>query len=116
MPSCRRIPSAETPRLPVTIRNAAQNQTGSGVRVRWRIVPAVVDAWRPQAAHSMSRRAASGQALPCPQRGHAKPSGQRHSAGYASHASPVGNQRWNSRTVRGNAGRRGAMRGHYMLR
>jgi hypothetical protein len=29
----------------VIIRNAAQNQTRRGVLVRWRMVPAVVDAW-----------------------------------------------------------------------
>src|SRR5258708_14832942 len=32
----------------------ARNQTGKGVRVSWKIVPAATDIWQPQAAHSSS--------------------------------------------------------------
>src|SRR5207245_5265439 len=67
----------------------ARNHTGSGVRVSWKIVPAVTEVWQPHPAHSHSSR--TGHAFPDPQRGHAKPDGHRSRARYARHASSVPN-------------------------
>lgn len=68
------------PRLSVTVRYAAQNHTISGVFVLWRIVPAVRDTWYRQARHCQRVVAAKRYACGDPQRGQAKPSGQRHAA------------------------------------
>jgi hypothetical protein len=36
----------------VVTHHIARNQTGNGVRVSWKIVPAVTEVWQPQPAHS----------------------------------------------------------------
>jgi hypothetical protein len=77
----------------------ARNQVGSGVRVSWKIVPAVTDVWRPHAAHSKSRPI--GHALPPPHFGQRNPSGHRSCTRYARHASAVAKRRSNSARVRG---------------
>jgi hypothetical protein len=60
---------------PVTA-HIARNQTVSGLRVSWQIVPAVIEVCRPQVVHwSSSLR--TGHAFVFPHRGQRKPSGQR---------------------------------------
>src|SRR5271157_2104477 len=66
----------------------ARNQIGKGVRVSWKIVPAVTEVWQPRPAHSSSTRR-TGQDWPPPQRGQRKPSGHRTRTRYARHASSV---------------------------
>src|ERR1035437_10119884 len=73
----------------------ARNQTGNGVRVSWKMVPAVTDVWPPHTAHS-SRTPRTGQDLPPPQRGHRKPSGHRRRAKYARQDSSVAKAASNS--------------------
>ena len=51
IPSVRFSPSAEIPCFWLTISHAAANHTVSGVRVPWKIVPAVADTRRPQTPH-----------------------------------------------------------------
>jgi len=58
------------------ISHAAANQTVSGVRVPWKIVPAVADPRRPQPPHD-HRPSASLQAVVASQSGQQNPSGQR---------------------------------------
>lgn len=63
----------------------ARNHTGKGVRVSWKIVPAVTEVWYPHPAHSLRLR--TGHAFPDPQWAQRKPIGQRSRAKYARHAS-----------------------------
>src|SRR5438552_12275282 len=65
----------------------ARNHTGKGVRVSWKIVPAVTEVWYPHPAHSLRLR--TGHAFPDPQWAQRKPVGQRSRAKYARHASSV---------------------------
>src|SRR6266852_4316772 len=65
----------------------ARNHTGNGVRVSWKIVPAVTEVWHPHPAHS--HRSRTGHAFPDPQRGQRKPAGHRSRVRYARHASSV---------------------------
>src|ERR1019366_1795580 len=78
-PSTRCNPNALAPFFWVVTHHMARNQTGNGVRVSWKMVPAVTDVWPPHTAHS-SRTPRTGQDLPPPQRGHRKPSGHRRRA------------------------------------
>jgi hypothetical protein len=77
----------------------ARNQVGSGVRVSWKIVPAVTEVCRPQAAHWNS--APTGHDFVPPHFGQRKPLGHRSFTKYARHASCVANRRSNSAKVRG---------------
>src|SRR5437899_8985168 len=88
-PSTRCRPNALAPYFWVVTHHMARNHTGSGVRVSWKIVPAVTEVWQPHPAHSHSSR--TGHAFPDPQRGHAKPDRDRSRARYARHASSVPN-------------------------
>src|SRR5437667_5484242 len=65
----------------------ARNHTDKGVRVSWKIVPAVTEVWYPHPAHSLRLR--TGHAFPDPQWAQRKPVGQRSRAKYARHASSV---------------------------
>jgi hypothetical protein len=76
IPRTRLRPSAEIPCFWLVICQAATNQTVSGVRVAWKIVPAVGDTRRAQPPHDQ-RPSASRQARVPPQCGQTKPSGQR---------------------------------------
>jgi len=69
-------PSAEIPCFWLTIIHAAANQTVSGVRVPWKIVPAVADTRRPQRPHD-HRPSGSFHATAERHSGQHKPSGQR---------------------------------------
>jgi hypothetical protein len=60
IPNWRWSWTADTPGVWVVIRYAVQNQSVSGVRVRWSTVPAVTEVWPPQALHCQrSRRPSS---------------------------------------------------------
>src|SRR5665647_2064379 len=50
-PRTRCSPSAETPFFWLVMNQTAANQVDSGVRVRWKIVPAVTEVCRPQSMH-----------------------------------------------------------------
>jgi hypothetical protein len=63
---------------PVTT-HIARNQTVSGVRVSWRIVPAVTEVCRPQAAHCHRRPTGQAFASPHP--------GQRNLSGHPTRSS-----------------------------
>src|SRR5438105_10557737 len=65
----------------------ARNHTDKGVRVSWKIVPAVTEVWYPHPAHSLRLR--TSHAFPDPQWAQRKPVGQRSRAKYARHASSV---------------------------
>jgi hypothetical protein len=78
----------------------ARNQTGKGVRVSWKIVPAVTEVWQPQLAHS-SKTPRTGHDRPLPQRGQRKPSGHRSRAKYARQACSVPKFASNSVRFRG---------------
>src|SRR5450759_1716623 len=88
----------------------ARNQTGKGVRVSWKIVPAVTEVWYPHLAHSLRLR--TGHAFPDPQWAQQKPVGQRSRAKYARHASSVVKFASNSVRLRGYSSNIPA---HYML-
>ena len=60
----------------------ARNHVTNGVRVSWKIVPAVTDVWWAQAAHCHHRRR-TGHAFGAPQRGHRNPSWR--SVGFDNH-------------------------------
>src|ERR1035441_8519922 len=89
----------------------ARNHTGNGVRVSWKIVPAVTEVWHPHSAHS--HRPRTGHALPDSQRGQRKPAGQRSRARYPRHASSVPKFASNSVRFRGYSS---AIPAHYILR
>ena len=57
----------------------AANHVDSGVRVRWKIVPAVTDVLRAQARHIHSESLVRQKSRP-PHAGHTKPSGHRRPA------------------------------------
>ena len=63
----------------------AANHVANGVRVRWKIVPAVTDVCRPHAVH-LSSTLPVRQHAPAPQRGQTNPSGQRSRSRYSRHA------------------------------
>jgi hypothetical protein len=69
-------PSAEIPCFWLVMSHAAANQTASGVRVPWKIVPAVADTRRAQPPHDQ-RPSPSLQAFVAPHSGQRNPSGQR---------------------------------------
>ncbi len=76
MPRTRLSPSAEAPFFWLVMCQAAANQTVSGVRVRWKTVPAVGETRRAQPAHER-RPSASRQERWSPQCGQTKPPRQR---------------------------------------
>ena len=78
-PRTRCRPRAETPFFWLVMNQTAANQVDSGVRVRWKIVPALTEVCRPQSAH-IQRAFAVRQYRSLPQAGHTKPSGQRRPA------------------------------------
>jgi hypothetical protein len=69
-------PSAEIPCFWLVICHAAANQIVSGVRVPWKIVPAVAETRRPQTPQD-HRPSASFHAFVPRHTGHKNPSGQR---------------------------------------
>jgi|GEM_PF-2779454 len=78
-PRTRCRPSAETPFFWLVMNQTAANQVDNGVRVRWKIVPAVMEVCLPQLAH-IHRAFAVRQYRSDLQTGHTKPSGQRRPA------------------------------------
>lgn len=64
------------PSFPLAKSQQALNQTGSGVRVRSKIVPAVTEVRPPHPAH-LNRAPPSRQPSLWPHPGHTKPAGQR---------------------------------------
>ena len=76
IPSVRFSPSAEIPCFWLTISHAAANHTVSGVRVPWKIVPAVADTRRPQTPHD-HRPSGSFHAFVPRHSGQRNPSGHR---------------------------------------
>jgi hypothetical protein len=70
--------------------HTAANHVDNGVRVRWKIVPAVTDVCRPHSLH-IQRDVAVHHARIEPQTGHTKPSGQRNRVRYSKHAPSSGN-------------------------
>jgi len=95
---CR--PSAETPFFWLVMNQIAANQVDKGVRIRWKIVPAVTDVCRPQSAHIHLALAVC-QLRRDPQTGQTNPSGHRRPARYDRHASSSGNQANSSWKVAG---------------
>src|SRR5207237_9637594 len=55
-PSTRCSPNALAPFFCVVTHHIARNHTGKGMRVSWKIVPAVTEVWHPHAAHSHKPR------------------------------------------------------------
>src|SRR5712692_9616964 len=88
----------------------ARNHTGNGVRVSWKIVPAVTEVWQPHPAHC--HRSRTGHAFPDPQRGQRKPVGHRSRVRYARHASSVPKSASSSARFRGYSS---AIPAHYIL-
>src|SRR5437660_12865725 len=88
----------------------ARNHTDKGVRVSWKIVPAVTEVWYPHPAHSLRLR--TGHAFPDPQWAQRKPVGQRSRAKYARHASSVVKFASNSVRLRGYSS---TIPAHYIL-
>src|SRR6266478_2964140 len=88
----------------------ARNHTDKGVRVSWKIVPAVTEVWYPHPAHSLRLR--TGHAFPDPQWAQRKPVGQRSRAKYARHASSVLKFASNSVRLRGYSS---TIPAHYIL-
>src|SRR5947199_8478062 len=86
-PSTRCSPNALAPFFCVVTHHIARNHTGKGMRVSWKIVPAVTEVWHPHAAHSHKPR--TGHAFSDSQRGQRKPVGHRSRARYARHESSV---------------------------
>src|ERR1700687_5132531 len=110
-PSTRCSPNALAPFFWVVTHHMARNHTGNGVRVSWKIVPAVTDVWHPHSAHS--HRPRTGHAFPDSQRGQRKPAGHRSRVKYARHASSVPKFASNSVRFRGYSS---AIPAHYILR
>src|SRR5437773_8117690 len=65
-PSTRCSPSALAPFFWVVTHHIARNHTGKGMRVSWKIVPAVTEVWHPHPPHSHKLR--TGHAFSDPQR------------------------------------------------
>lgn len=63
----------------------AWNHTRSGIRLRWKMVPAVTDCWYPQPRHIINCRLVA-HPPGAPQRGHRNPSGHRSRAKYVRQA------------------------------
>jgi hypothetical protein len=99
-PSTRCSPNALAPFFWVVTHHMARNQTGNGVRVSWKIVPAVTEVWQAQPAHSKST-SRTAYDRPPPQRGQRKPSAHRSRPKYARHASSVRKFASNSVRFRG---------------
>src|SRR5207245_7643585 len=74
-------PRALVPVFWLVTHHIARNQVGKGVRVSWKIVPAVTDVCRPHAAHSNSA-VPIGHALVPPHFGQRKPFGHRSCTRY----------------------------------
>ena len=91
--SCR--PRAETPFFDEVTNHTAANHVDNGVCERWKIVPAVADVFSPHPAHIHRPRPVR-HALPQPQRGQPKPSGQRSCPRYSRHVTSSGNHELNS--------------------
>ncbi len=109
-PSTRCSPNALAPFFRVVTHHMARNHTGKGVRVSWKIVPAVTEVWYPHPAHS--HRPRTGHAFPDPQWAQRKPAGQRSRARYARHASSVVKFASNSVRLRGYSS---TIPAHYIL-
>src|SRR5712691_9270504 len=88
----------------------ARNHTGNGVRVSWKIVPAVTEVWQPHPEHC--HRSRTGHAFLDPQRGQRKPVGHRSRVRYARHASSVPKSASSSARFRGYSS---AIPAHYIL-
>ena len=86
---------AEAPFFCEVTSQMAANHVLSGVRVRWKMVPAVTEVLRPQAAHFQCR-VEVGHAFSPWHTGHRKPCGQRSSARYAAQLASSGNHSRNS--------------------
>ena len=80
---CR--PNADMPFFCEVMNQIAANHVDNGVRIRWKIVPAVTDVCRPQAAHIHLAFAVC-QACVELHDGQTKPSGHRNRARYCKHA------------------------------
>src|SRR5947209_6828598 len=78
----------------------AWNHWRSGLRVPWKIVPAVMDDWCPHPLQCIKPRWVS-HASPDEHGGHRKPDGQRTLIRYCRLLSSVANHRSNSPSVRG---------------
>src|SRR5947209_1313210 len=78
----------------------AWNHWRSGLRVPWKIVPAVMDDWCPHPLQCIKPRWVS-HASPDEHRGQRKPDGQRTLMRYCRLLSSVANHRSNSPSVRG---------------
>src|SRR6516225_866998 len=78
----------------------ARNQSVSGLRVSWKIVPAVTELWYPQPANC-SRILRTGQLFRPPHRGYRKPSGQRSFTRYSRQDVSVEKRASNSPLFRG---------------
>lgn len=89
-PSVRWMPCADTPVFCEVTNHTAANHDVNGVRVRWKIVPAVTDVFRPQSVHIHNCFFVR-QKPPQPQPGHSNPRGQRNSARYSLQAKSSGN-------------------------
>jgi len=73
----------------------AANHVDNGVRIRWKMVPAVTDVCRPHPVH-IQRAFAVRQPSASPHAGQTTPSGQRSRSRYAKHAASSGNHDSNS--------------------
>jgi hypothetical protein len=91
IPSTRCNPRADTPFFCEVTNHTAANQSVSGRRDRWKIVPAVTDVLRRHDRHNHNPAAVS-HASRHPQRGQRNPSDQRNRARYEAQASSSGNQ------------------------
>src|ERR1700738_5182608 len=79
----------------VAIRYAAQNHVVSGSLEWCMMVPAVTEVCLPQPVHSQVHAlVCSSQALPLPQPGQTKPSGQRAANRYLTQAASSPKRRW----------------------
>ena len=94
---------ADMPLEWVATSQAAQNHTLSGRWVRCMTVPAVTDVSLPQPLQPKVSGVRLGKRHACrpPQRGQAKPPGQRVRARCPPHAASSGKRLWNSRSERG---------------
>ncbi len=99
-PRTRCRPSALAPGFWLTTHQIARNHNVSGVRVSWRIVPAVTDTCCPHVAHILSPRRVA-QAFVVPHAGHEKSRGHRSGAKYSPHAASLANRLSSSMSVRG---------------
>jgi len=99
-PRTRCRPNADIPFFCDVRNQMAANHVDNGVRIRWKIVPAVTDVCRPQAAHIHLPFAVCHARVEV-QDGQTKPSGHRNRARYWRQARSSGNHAWSSWNVRG---------------